>query len=159
MSVGRWGLLTLILGLSQGLFPLAGAILGTTCGHFIEAIDHWIAFILLLAIGIKMIIDATRKEGESLTGGNALNVRTMCMLGVATSIDAFAVGIGFGLDSTMTQNIVTCTIIATVTFAVSCLGVLLGQSGRRIPTLWSGIVAGAVLIGIGVKILAEHLAS
>ena len=55
------------------------------------------------------------------------------------------------------EIIVTCSIIAVVTFAVSCAGVLLGRGGRTISTLWAGILAGLVLIGIGTKILVEHL--
>lgn len=157
MRTRRWLLLSLTLGLSQGLFPLAGAILGTACERFIEAIDHWIAFVLLLAIGVKMIVDAFRKKSDSDLKSNTLNFGAMCVLGVATSIDAFAVGIGFGLDSSIAESLVTCAIIAAVTFTVSCLGVLLGRGGRSISTLWAGILAGLVLIGIGVKILVEHL--
>lgn len=159
MRPSRWLLLSLTLGLAQGLFPLAGAILGTACERFIEAVDHWIAFVLLLCIGAKMIFDATHKKDDSLADTGTLDFKTMCLLGVATSIDAFAVGIGFGLNSTITESIITCAIIAFVTFAVSCLGVLLGRGGRSIPNLWAGIIAGLVLIGIGVKILVEHLTS
>lgn len=157
MRARRWVLLSLTLGISQGLFPLAGAILGSACEQFIEAIDHWIAFVLLLAIGVKMVVDAVRKKSDTDIKSNTLNFGAMCLLGVATSIDAFAVGIGFGLNSTLMEIIVTCSIIAVVTFAVSCAGVLLGRGGRTISTLWTGILAGLVLIGIGTKILVEHL--
>lgn len=157
MTRWRWILFSSIMAAAQGLFPLMGALIGTVCEQFIEAVDHWIAFALLLAIGIKMIVDALLKRCDDSLNINTLNIKTMCLLGVATSIDAFAVGIGFGLDSTLLESIITCVIITLVTFVVSITGVVLGQTGRHIPERWSGIVAGLVLIGIGTKILVEHL--
>ena len=153
----RWLLFSIILAVAQGLFPLMGAVIGSVCERFIEAVDHWIAFALLLAIGVKMIVDALRKRNDQDLNISTLNLGTMCLLGIATSIDAFAVGIGFGLSSTLTESVITCGIITVVTFVVSVLGVALGQTGRHIPERWSGLVAGLVLIGIGTKILVEHL--
>lgn len=171
-----WLLLAAILGGFQGLFPLMGALIGSACERFIEAIDHWIAFALLILIGGKMIIDALRAKGDiqlreavahndtahndssKIKNQNSkLPLGTMCLLGIATSIDAFAVGIGFGLDSSVAECFVTCAIIATVTFIVAMVGITLGRAGRNIPERWTGIIAGLVLIGIGTKILLEHI--
>lgn len=171
----RWLLLAAILGGFQGFFPLMGALLGATCERFIESVDHWIAFTLLLMIGGKMIVDALRSKksdaGSQMldaadhdgispnddTRAHGLRLGTMCLLGVATSIDAFAVGIGFGLDSSVSEIFVTCGIIAAVTFTVAMCGIALGRAGRNIPERWTGILAGIVLVGIGTKILVEHL--
>ncbi|MBO4588438.1 MAG: manganese efflux pump [Bacteroidales bacterium] len=157
LSRWRWVLLSLTLAVAQGLFPLSGALIGSVCEQFIRAIDHWVAFALLLAIGVKMIADAFRKKDDSDLKANTLNFGAMCLLGVATSIDAFAVGIGFGLNCTILQSVVTCGIITLVTFIVSVVGTTLGRAGRQIPERWASVIAGLVLIGIGVKILVEHL--
>mgnify|MGYP002622477339 CR=1 FL=1 len=160
MSWRRWLLLAVLLAVFQGLFPLLGALIGSACERFIEAVDHWIAFALLLMIGGKMIVDALRSGNSGHEHSDTdlqPSIPTMCLLGVATSIDAFAVGIGFGLESTVAQSIVTCAIIAVVTFLVAATGITLGRAGRIIPERWTGVIAGLVLIAIGAKILLEHL--
>jgi len=177
MSWQRWLILALVLGGFQGLFPLMGALLGSACDQFIEAVDHWIAFALLLLIGSKMVFDALSKHKNKdgnlhLTSPDndansdktevqdmRLKVGTMCLLGIATSIDAFAVGVGFGLDCSVVECFITCAIIALVTFLVALLGITLGKAGHNIPERWTGIIAGLVLIGIGAKILIEHLSA
>ena len=158
MSKRRWLMLASILALFQGLFPMLGAIIGVVSEKFISAVDHWIAFGLLLSVGAKMIFDAFTNHNDEKKLDIA-NIGTMCILGVATSIDAFAVGIGFGLNSTFIQSATTCAIITGVTFLVAIMGICIGRSGRHISQRWSGLVAGLVLISIGCKILIEHLAS
>lgn len=153
----RTGLLmAVVFAVFQGLFPLLGALLGEVCKAFVETVDHWIAFGLLFAVGGKMIWDAFHEEGQE----KALDVTrfvTMCLLGVATSIDAFVVGIGFGLNNTLSQSLVTVLVIFLVTFMVSVVGVFLGKRNVPIPDKAATIVAGLVLIGLGAYTLLEHL--
>ena len=156
LSYRRGLLLAITFGLFQGGFPLIGALIGNVCVAFISSIDHWVAFGLLLLVGGKMIVDALKGEEDE----NALDLSrfwVICTLAVATSIDAFVVGIGFGLDSTIGQSVSTCAIIGLVTFIVAMAGVFLGKRNIPVPEKWATIIAGLVLIGLGTKTLLEHL--
>jgi putative Mn2+ efflux pump MntP len=82
---------------------------------------------------------------------------TYFLLGIATSIDGFAVGIGMGLDNPMSTVLWVVVLIGGVTFLVSLLGIYLGKRNIPIPERTANIVAGIVLIGLGLKILIEHL--
>ena len=81
----------------------------------------------------------------------------MCLLGVATSIDAFVVGIGFGLNSNLSDTITTVLIIFFVTFVATLIGVALGKRNIPVPDRVATIMAGVVLIGLGAYTLVEHL--
>lgn len=158
ISFRRGALMAAVFGLCQGTFPLAGALIGDVARAFIEAVDHWVAFGLLLMVGGKMILDAIRnKEEPENRRRPVVNVGTMFLLGVATSIDAFAVGIGMGLEHTMSDVLWTVAMIGGVTFAVSLLGVHLGRHNIPVPERTATILAGVVLIGLGTRILLEHL--
>ena len=155
----RQGLLmALVFGFCQGVFPLAGAIIGDVAREFIEAVDHWIAFGLLAIIGGKMIIEAVRNKADNPDNFNfQFSIFNFFLLGVATSIDAFAVGIGLGLDNPLATVLWIVTTIGVVTTLVSLLGVYLGKRNIPVPERTANIIAGLVLIGLGVKILLEHL--
>ena len=157
--VWRQGLLmAFIFGLCQGGFPLAGAIIGDVARSFIEAVDHWVAFGLLAFIGGKMILDGIRnKEEDEKTFHSQFSILNYLLLGVATSIDAFAVGIGLGLDNPIPTVLWIVAVIAAVTMLVSLLGVYLGKRNIPVPERTANIIAGVVLIGLGVKILLDHL--
>ena len=158
ISFRRGALMAAVFGLCQGAFPLAGALIGDVARAFIEAVDHWVAFGLLLMVGGKMILDAIRNREEPESRKRpVVNVGTMFLLGVATSIDAFAVGIGMGLEHTMSDVLWTVAMIGGVTFAVSLLGVHLGRHNIPVPERTATILAGVVLIGLGTRILLEHL--
>ena len=158
ISFRRGALMAAVFGLCQGAFPLAGALIGDVARAFIEAVDHWVAFGLLLMVGGKMILDAIRNREEPESRKRPIvNVGTMFLLGVATSIDAFAVGIGMGLEHTMSDVLWTVAMIGGVTFAVSLLGVHLGRHNIPVPERTATILAGVVLIGLGTRILLEHL--
>ena len=158
ISFRRGALMAAVFGLCQGAFPLAGALIGDIARAFIEAVDHWVAFGLLLMVGGKMILDAIRNREEPESRKRPIvNVGTMFLLGVATSIDAFAVGIGMGLEHTMSDVLWTVAMIGGVTFAVSLLGVHLGRHNIPVPERTATILAGVVLIGLGTRILLEHL--
>lgn len=155
----RQGLLmAIVFGLCQGGFPLAGAIIGDVARSFIEAVDHWVAFGLLAFIGGKMILDGIRnKEEEQELTTHHSSLTTYFLLGVATSIDAFAVGIGLGLDNPIVTVLWIVAVIAAVTMIVSLLGVYLGKRNIPVPERTANIIAGVVLTGLGVKILLDHL--
>ena len=159
MTYRRGLLMALIFGLCQGAFPLTGALIGDVAREFIETVDHWIAFGLLAFIGGKMIIDGIRgeEEEENVSTYQHINVSTFFLLGVATSIDAFAVGIGLGLDNPRTTVLWIVATIGIVTTLVSLLGVYLGKRNIPVPERTANIIAGLVLLGLGVKILLEHL--
>ncbi|MGX8713087.1 MAG: manganese efflux pump MntP [bacterium] len=151
-------LMALVFGFCQGAFPLAGALIGDIARAFIEAIDHWVAFGLLAFIGGKMILDGIRnKEEEQKLSAFHSPLSTYFLLGVATSIDAFAVGIGLGLQETMIKVLGIILTIGIVTFMVSMLGIYLGKRNIPVPERTANVIAGVVLIGLGVKILLEHL--
>ncbi len=156
MPFRRGLLMAAIFGLCQGGFPLAGALIGDVARTFIEAVDHWVAFGLLAIVGGKMIVEGIRGKEENVSQ-RTLTVGTMFLLGTATSIDAFAVGIGLGLDNPMSAVLWIVAMIAAVTIAVSLVGVYLGKRNIPVPERTANIIAGVVLIGLGVKILLEHL--
>lgn len=160
MAYRRGLLLAVILGFCQFAFPLAGAFVGDVARSFIEAVDHWIAFGLLAFIGGKMILDGIRgeeaEEGRSPRSHRSL-IYTYFLLGVATSIDGLAVGIGLGLDNPMNTVWWVVATIGVVTFLVAMVGVYLGKRNIPIPERTANIIAGVVLICLGVKILLEHL--
>lgn len=146
--------LAFFFGLFQGLMPLAGWIVGNSFQSMVEAFDHWIAFAILAFIGVKMIIQSFRKEDEKkLLDINKLSV--ILSLAVATSIDALITGISFGFIRVNILEAVA--VISVVTFLVSVLGARLGGKADFIPPSWAERIGGVVLIGIGVKILIEHL--
>jgi len=160
----RQGLLmAAVFGLCQFAFPLAGALIGDVAHSFIQAVDHWIAFALLAFIGGKMIWDqvGNRKDEGSTSDlqppTSDLRLSTCFLLGIATSIDAFAVGIGLGLGHAMATVLWVVALVGAVTFLAALLGIALGRRNIPIPERTANIIAGAVLIGLGVKILVEHL--
>ena len=157
----RGVLMALILGFCQFAFPLVGAVIGDVARAFIEAVDHWVAFGLLAFIGGKMIVDGIRgEEGEEekkVVDGRRSLIATYFLLGIATSIDGLAVGIGLGLDQPMSTVLWVVTVVGVVTFVVSIIGIFLGKRNIPVPERTANIIAGVVLIGLGVKILLEHL--
>lgn len=161
MTYRRGLLMALVFGFCQGVFPLAGAIIGDVAREFIEAVDHWIAFGLLAFIGGKMIWDGAKSKEDDDASAHLSTfhspLSTFFLLGVATSIDAFAVGIGLGLDNPLATVLWIVTTIGVVTTLVSLLGVYLGKRNIPVPERTANIIAGLVLIGLGVKILLEHL--
>lgn len=158
MFYRRGLLMALILGFCQFAFPLIGALIGDVARSFIESVDHWVAFGLLAIVGGKMIVEGIRNEEEDNTSKyNQLNVGTFFLLGVATSIDGLAVGIGLGLDNPLKTVLWVVALIGIVTFMVSMLGIFLGKRNIPVPERTATLIAGLVLIGLGVKILLEHL--
>ena len=138
----------------QALMPLIGYLLGISFQNQIVSIDHWIAFILLAAIGINMIKEAISKDNEKQN--DSIKFKDMLILAVATSIDALAVGITFAF---LKVNIwISITLIGIITFVISILGVKIGNIFGDKYEKKAEFAGGLILILLGVKILLEHLA-
>ena len=138
----------------QALMPLLGFFLGALFADAIEKFDHWIAFGLLVIIGINMLKEAFSCDCEE--HNDDLSVKTMFVMAVATSIDALAVGISLAMAGNV--NIVLAVVlIGVTTFLLSALGVKIGNLfGNRFEKK-AQIAGGVILILLGVKILLEHL--
>lgn len=145
--VGLW------FGGFQALMPAIGYVLGAQFQETIASIDHWIAFVLLALIGGNMIHEALDNDEEEADA--SLDVKTMFLLAVATSIDALAIGITFAF---LKVNIIPAIcFIGIVTFIISFAGVKIGNVfGARYKNK-AEIVGGIILILLGLKILLEHL--
>lgn len=146
--VGLW------FGGFQALMPTIGYFLGVQFKNQITAIDHWIAFVLLGIIGANMIKEACSKDDEEEVKAN-LDVKTMFMLAIATSIDALAVGITFAFLSVNLVHAVT--FIGITTFILSAVGVGIGNIFGTKYKAKAEIAGGIILILLGTKILLEHL--
>lgn len=140
-----------IMGFFQGGMTLLGWALGSKFSSYISDFDHWIAFILLVYLGGKMIYESFRDESSSLS---SLSNRTLLTLGVATSIDALAVGVSFAFLKT--TILLPALIIAFTTFILSLSGVCCGSHFGKIKGFNVELLGGAILVGIGIKILIEH---
>ena len=148
----------LFFGGFQALMPLLGWFLGSTFAEKIKVIDHWIAFILLAYIGIKMITDAIKewKEETKVEEMDApLDIKEMFLLAIATSIDALAVGITFSFLEVAIAF--ACTVIGVVTFVISCGGVFVGNIFGERYKAKAQIVGGLILVILGLRILLSHL--
>lgn len=155
-------LLSVVFGVFQAVMPLIGWAVGSSVAGFVESIDHWIAFAMLAGIGTKMIVDTVREGrgdgsggGEGTAPATSFTVRAVLTLGVATSIDALAVGIGFALVPI--NILVAVGLIGATTFLASLAGGWLGHHGGRRLGRPATFIGGLVLIGIGASILVEHL--
>lgn len=148
----------LTFGLFQAAMPLIGFFLGLSFMKYIEPLDHWIAFILLGGIGANMIIGVLKKGEEETCAASPFTVKNLLVQGVATSIDALAVGIGFSTQlSGYGDAFLTVGIIGVSTFIISTAGVYIGKLFGGLLKEKAQILGGVILIGIGAKILIEHL--
>jgi manganese efflux pump family protein len=138
----------------QLIMPLIGWSIGVSLQNIFANIDHWVAFFLLLIIGVKMITESfqNKKEKEKL---NILKTKTLFFLAIATSIDALIVGVT--LDYIRMPLLLSVVCIGVITFILSFIGFLFG---KKLGTFFEGkieILGGIALIGLGIKILIEHL--
>ena len=148
-----------LFGLFQALMPLIGWLGISLFSHYLEAVDHWIAFSMLAFIGGKMIKESFDDEEEQHFDPRRL--RTQVLLAIATSIDALAVGISFACTgyNTLSQLTLPLIIIGLASFVLSLLGYYLGRRFGKVITrrLKPELFGGVILIIIGVKILLSHL--
>lgn len=148
IAVGAW------FGGFQALMPAIGYFLGSRFEKYITNFDHWIAFVLLLIIGGNMIRESLSKEEEN--ANDSFSFKTMLVLAVATSIDALAVGISFGILPEV--NIAAAvSFIGVITFVLSAVGLKIGNIFGLKYKSKAELVGGIILVLIGTKILLEHL--
>ena len=151
LTCGLW------FGGFQALMPLIGFFLGNLFAGAIEAVDHWVACLLLVIIGVNMLKEAFGQDEECDSCGSAdLGVKTMFVMAVATSIDALAVGISLAMagDVNILQAVI---LIGICTCGLSMAGVKIGNIfGSRFEKK-AQLAGGIILILLGVKILLEHL--
>ncbi len=138
----------------QALMPLIGYFLGTAFEKYVTNIDHWIAFVLLGAIGVNMIKESFSKEENAADAD--FGFKTMLLMAIATSIDALAVGITFALLPDV-NIIAAVSFIGVITFILSAIGVKLGCVFGAKYKSKAEFAGGAILILLGTKILLEHL--
>ncbi|MBL8519653.1 MAG: manganese efflux pump [Betaproteobacteria bacterium] len=145
--------MSLTFGAFQAFMPWIGFLAGRAFAGAIDAWDHWLAFGVLAFIGAKMIHDA-RHAGEG-AGTAPFSATTLFTLGVATSLDALAVGLSFSLlEFDLVPTVAT---IGLVTLGLCIAAVRLGARLGRRAAQRADIVGGVILIAIGAKILVEHL--
>ena len=145
--VGFW------FGGFQALMPTLGFLLGTTFASFVNAVADWIAFALAL-IGGNMIKESLSKEEEK--ADDSLSFKTMLLLAIATSIDAFAVGVSFAFMNIGSLIVPAVLFIGVITFTLSMIGVKVGNVFGTKYKAKAEFAGGVILILLGVKILLEH---
>ncbi len=153
--------LAFFFGLFQALMPLIGWFLTSRLSAYFQAVDHWVAFGMLAAIGGKMIADSFKDDEDKSV--NPRDLRTQLVLAVATSIDALAVGITYactGYD-TLVQLTVPLVLIGLVSFGMSLVGFAIGVRFGDVVNrkMRPELLGGLILVGIGIKILIEHLSA
>lgn len=146
--------ISFILAFFQALMPLIGWVLGSQIERFIRDYDHWVAFGLLLILGLKMIIESFKiatKEDKIIFP----KLSVIIGMAIATSIDALVVGVSFAFIST--NIFLSVLIIGFITFLVAMTGMLFGKTvGNKLGNKME-IIGGLILIGIGLKTLVDHL--
>ena len=150
-------LIALFFGGFQAIMPALGWLLGQLFASYVDQYDHFIAFALLAFLGTKMIFDVVKGGDDEDEGlGDKVDLKTLFIMAVATSIDALAVGVTFGMEPDV-QIIPSALLIGATTFVISFSGVIIGNVfGAR----WKDkaqIVGGVMLILVGLKILLEGL--
>ena len=148
MICGAW------FGGFQALMPALGYLLGYQFRSYITAVDHWIAFVLLGLIGLSMIREALSKDEEP--ENDSLDVKTMFLLAVATSIDALVVGITFAFLPD-TNIVAAVSFIGIITFIISSAGVKIGNVFGAKYRSRAELAGGIILIILGTRVLLDHI--
>lgn len=139
----------------QGAMPLIGWLIGSSFKNLIKNFDHWIAFILLLAIGGKLIYEGLKKINGKEAIADPANNLLLVTMALATSIDALIIGVSFGIVNV--NILMAMLVIFVATFFFSSIGVVLGKKIGNKINKGVEIFGGLVLIALGTKILIEHL--
>jgi putative Mn2+ efflux pump MntP len=138
----------------QAMMPVLGWAIGISVKSMLSEVDHWIAFALLAAIGLRMIYESFKSEHEKKPV-DISEWKVLITLSLATSIDAMITGLSFGF---IQVNILLAVLtIGIITFVNSLLGAWVGHRAIHISPRWAEFAGGIVLIGIGVKIVATHI--
>lgn len=147
LLIGLW------FGGFQALMPLIGYLLGTSFANVVAGFDHWIVFALLSLIGSNMIKESFSRKEDQVNAD--ISTKTMFLLSIATSIDALAAGVSFAFFAN--DIIYPVLIIGIITFALSTIGVKIGNIFGNRYKRKAEFAGGVILIIIGIKILFEHL--
>jgi putative Mn2+ efflux pump MntP len=151
----RFWRLPVLFGLFQSIMCVLGWLAGRSIVDFISAFDHWIAFGLLLIIGVRMIWESFHESDKEKKQKNLSSWPVLLLLAIATSIDSLAAGLSFGfLAASITAAAVT---IGVTSLVITAVGILLGKKVGALVGERAEMVGGIVLIIIGVRILLEHL--
>ena len=153
MNWKKAAIIGLYFGIFQAVMPVIGYFLGNTFEIFITYVDHWVAFILLVGIGINMVKEAFNKESENRNDN--VDMKTMLVLSIATSIDALAIGITFAFLNV--NLILAVALIGVITFILAVIGTKIGNRFGDKYQNKAELVGGIILVLLGIKILLEHL--
>jgi len=146
--------IAIFFGTFQAIMPLIGWVVGLTFRDYISNFDHWIAFALLVFIGLKMIYEGVSSD-KCDNKICVMKLHVLFGLAVATSIDALAIGFSFSL---LKESIVIpVIIIGVITLVLSFIGVYLGNKFGKLFGCKIEIIGGVILVAIGVKIVLEHM--
>lgn len=146
-------LFALVFGFFQAFMPFVGYLCGASFAASIKSIDHWVAFILLSWIGGSMIKSSLEPKQDACD--ITITFKSIVLLGIATSIDALAIGVGFAF---LDVNIFYASaVIGIITFGLSLFCVFMGKKLGSIFQKYAEIFGGTILIALGIKILIEHL--
>lgn len=146
----------LIFGVIEAITPVIGWLLGKGASRYIQAWDHWLAFGLLLVLGLHMIWNGLKPESdEPVDESKKHGFVGLALTGVSTSIDALAVGVGLAFVDVPIA--VVAVVIGLCTFTMVTLGVMLGRALGAIVGRRAEVIGGMILIGVGAVILYEHL--
>ena len=146
--------LAFFFGLFQGGMPVLGWLGGAAFRNSLAPYDHWIAFALLTGIALHLFYEAWQGE-EPEIGTRALTWKGLFLLSVATSIDALGAGLSFAV---MAVNIYRAALsIAIVAGLMTLIGLSLGRMGAGRLDRWAGMLGGFILLGIGIRIVLEHI--
>jgi putative Mn2+ efflux pump MntP len=147
----------LIFGVIEATTPVVGWALGYSASSDVKTWDHWIAFVLLGVLGVRMILASLQTPQAETEKPSRHGFWILAVTGLATSIDAMAVGVGLGfLD---VQIVPIAAAIGATTFVMVSIGVMVGRLLGHIAGRWAEAGGGLLLIGIGATILCEHLAT
>lgn len=145
----------LIFGVIECLTPVVGWAIGTVAAPYVSAWDHWIAFFLLIVLGLKMVREGLSTPEAAEIKPNSHSFWLLAITGFATSIDAMAVGVGLAFIDT---NIwIVASVIGLVTFMMVTFGIMVGHGIGTVIGKRAELLGGLVLIVVGSLILYEHL--
>ena len=151
LNIGKHFIIALFLAFFQGIMPFFGWIMGESIEGYIRNFDHWVAFALLFFIGLKMIYEGIKHRDKERR--QRLQIPVLVMQSLATSIDAFVVGLSFAF---LKEHILLpMIVIGITTFVFSFIGVEIGKFVKSSIGKYAEVLGGMVLIAIGVKILIE----
>lgn len=143
------------VGLFQTLMPIIGWFIAQSIYIYVEKFDHWIAFGIFLFLGLKFIKDALEQKDEQKCDRTCITLPSLLLIAIATSIDALAAGAT--LYFLKIDIFIPAIIIGVITFFNSLIGFWSGYALKRFPSKYLEIIAGIILIGLGCKVLFEHL--